>query len=48
MERQQGAIEAGDFVGLGDRLDVAAVENGSGPHDGLGGVIVGNVSDEFH
>ena len=47
MKRQQRAVETGKLMRLCDRLDVRRIENGAGPHDGLGGVIVRDKSDEL-
>ena len=48
VKGQQRTIEAGDFMGFRHRLDIAAIEHGAGPHNGLGRIVVGDVSDEFH
>ena len=48
MKGQQRPVEAGDLMGLRHRLDVGTVEDGSVPHDGLGRIVVGDESDEFH
>ena len=48
MKGQQRPIEAGDLMGLRNRLKVGTVDDGPGPHDGLGRIVVGNEPDEFH
>ncbi len=48
MKGQQRPIEARDLVGLCHRLEVGTVDDGPGPHDGLGRIVVGNEPDEFH
>ena len=48
MKRQQRPIEAGDLVGLRHGLEVGTVDDGPGPHDGLGRIVVGDEPDEFH
>src|SRR5258708_17478587 len=48
VKRQQRSIESGCFVGFRYGLDVMTIEHGTGPHDGFGRIVVGDVSDEFH
>ena len=47
VKRQQRAVEAGKLMSLCDRLDVGRIEDRAGPHDGLGGIVVRDVSDEL-
>ena len=48
MKRQQRAVEAGVLMRLCHGLDVVAIEDRAGPHDGFGRIVVGDESDEFH
>jgi hypothetical protein len=35
-------------MGFRHGLDIAAIEHRTGPHDGFGRIIVGDVADEFN
>src|SRR6478736_5724526 len=48
VKRQQDAIEACILMRFRRGFDMIPVENWAVPHDGLGRIVVADVSDEFH